>query len=246
MDKNAFSYSGTELVALSGARNYYRWIFSCLTPHLGARIVEVGSGVGTFSNLLLNHGNLEQLILVEPAANLFPVLRDRYSGESRVKLVHGYLEDVPMTVAADCVILINVLEHIADVEGFLAAVHARLVPAGRLLVLVPAGPKLFGTLDEAFGHHRRYTKYTLAQSLEKGGFRVTGLRYFNLPGVLTWFIAGRVLRKRTLLPRDVRIYDQWVVPWISALESVWVPPCGQSLIAVTEKRTEKMQGSAKQ
>jgi SAM-dependent methyltransferase len=235
MEPESFSYSGTELTALANARNYYQWIFHGFAPSLGRRTIEVGAGVGTFSQLLLRHPALESLVLVEPAANLFPILQARYAKEPRATLVHGYLEDVPESVAADCIVAINVLEHIADDTGFLSTVRARLVPGGNLLLLVPAGPRIFGTLDAAFGHYRRYTRNSLSSALQKADFRVDSLRYFNFPGILTWYLAGRVLRKRTLLPRDVALYDRWVVPWLSLLESVWRPPLGQSLMAVVAR-----------
>src|SRR5262249_45597852 len=73
-----FSYSGTELKALAGAHNYYRWIFRRFAPYLGPRIVEVGAGVGTFSRLLLDESGPSRLVLVEPADNLAPLLRSRF------------------------------------------------------------------------------------------------------------------------------------------------------------------------
>src|SRR5438067_1300913 len=51
------------------------------------------------------------------------------------------------------------------------------------LDFVPAGPRLFGTLDAAFGHHRRYTQRSLGSSLATAGFTVRLLRYMNVPGV---------------------------------------------------------------
>ncbi len=239
MAGNSFVYSGTELEALAGARNYYRWIYKRFAPYLGGRTVEIGAGVGTFAELLLAHPNLEQLVLVEPAANLFPLLRDRFSQEPRVTLIQGHVDAVPATVAADCFILVNVLEHVEDVPTFLRTLDVRLAPQGRLLIFVPAGPRLFGTLDREFGHHRRYTASTLRGSLEGAGFTLESLHYFNLPGVVTWFIAGRVLRKTTLSRRDVQLYDRWVVPWLAALESLSAPPFGQSLVAIAQKRTAR-------
>lgn len=237
MDENSFSYSGTELAALAGAQNYYRWIYTHFAPYLGPRTIEIGAGVGTFAELLLTHPNLKELVLVEPAENLFPRLRDTFSHEPRVTVIHGYVDASPPTMSADSIVLVNVLEHVEDVPTFLSALDARLTPAGRLLLFVPAGPRLFGTLDRQFGHHRRYTPTTLTQSLEVAGFRLHSLCYFNLLGVVTWFIAGRVLRKTSLSPRDVQLYDRWVVPWVAALESLATPPFGQSLVAVAVKRT---------
>jgi SAM-dependent methyltransferase len=234
-----FSYSGTELAALAGAHNYYRWVLRRFAPYLGRRIVEVGAGVGTFSRLLLDESRPSRLVLVEPADNLAPLLRSRFDGDPRVAVVHGYLEDVPPDVSADAIVGVNVLEHVADERAFLDAAARALTPDGFLLVLVPAGPWLFGALDEEFGHFRRYTRGTLEQALGISGFRLRAVRYHNFPGIVAWFLMGRVLRQRTLPPRAVARYDRFVVPWLSRLEDVWRPPFGQSLVAVASKVATK-------
>lgn len=232
-----FSYSGTELQALTGAKNYYRWILTYFAPYLGKRVVEVGAGIGTLSEFLLQSPDVLKLVLVEPGDNLFPLLQQRFARNARIQLVHGYLEDLSGTThdAVDSVVLVNVLEHIAADEVSLQAAYQLLVPEGALLLFVPALPQLYGTLDEAFGHFRRYTKPLLAHKLQQAGFSRVSLRYMNFPGVITWFLAGKVLRRRTLRPQDVRLYDQWGVPWLSRLEKHWEPPIGQSLIAIARK-----------
>ena len=231
----AFSYASTELGALVEAKKYYRWILNRFVPHLGKRIIEVGAGIGTFSEFLLNGTNCSSLLIVEPAENLCPLLQERFSCDTRVKVVQGYLEDMASSLSADSVVSVNVLEHIADDETYLQRAHQILVSGGTILLLVPALPWLFGKLDEAFGHVRRYTKSSLADKLLRAGFHLTYLRYSNFPGVITWFLAGKVLRRRTLRPADVRLYDRWVVPWISRLERHWEPPIGQSLMAIARK-----------
>jgi SAM-dependent methyltransferase len=228
----AFSYSGTELGALAGARNYYRWILDAFAPHLGGCVVEVGAGVGTFSRLILDEASPSRLVLVEPATNLAPLLRSRFAGDPRVDVVHGYLEDVPPSTRASTIVLVNVLEHVEHDQSLLESAARLLAAHGTLLVFVPAGPWLLGTLDAEFGHHRRYTRGTLTRALRATGFRIHRLRYFNLPGVLGWFVAGRLLRRRTLHPQDVARYDRWIVPWLARLEAMYRPPFGQSLVAV--------------
>jgi len=228
----------TELDALAEAKNYYRWILRRFRPFLGKRVVEVGAGIGTFSKFLLEVG-VDELILVEPAKNLFPILQQRFSGDPKVRVVHGYLEnlaDMGVTASGvDSIVLVNVLEHIEDDGRALKAAYRVLIPAGTLLLFVPALPWLYGTLDAAFGHARRYTKRSLSSKLTDAGFRILELRYFNLPGVISWFVAGKLLRRRTLQDRDVRLYDRWVVPWASRVEERWKPPVGQSLLAVGQK-----------
>ena len=126
----------------------------------------------------------------------------------------------------------NVLEHVADDWALLRVAHRVLVPGGALLVFVPALPCLFGTLDRQFGHCRRYTKTSLSQRVRKAGLRLERLRYFNFPGVMAWFLAGRVLRRHALGHLDVALYDRWILPWMSKLERWQEPPVGQSLIAI--------------
>jgi hypothetical protein len=94
---------------------------------------------------------------------------------------------------------------------------------------------LYGTLDESFQHIRRYTKRALARRLEETGFRVERLHYFNCLGVVAWFVAGKILKRKTIRITDARDYDRWIVPWASRLESRWTPPFGQSLVAVARK-----------
>lgn len=227
-----FTYSGSELDALADAEHYYRAILRYFAPRLGARTVEVGAGIGTFAEHLLRQPAVERLVLVEPAQNNVPALRQRFADAGRVRVVHGYLEDMADTLTADSIVAVNVLEHVADDARFLLAARRALSPGGALLLFVPALEWLRGALDDAFEHYRRYDKPSLAAKLDAAGFRVERLRYFNAPGVVPWWVAGKVLRRTTLDPRAVRLYDRLVVPWLSALEARWEPPFGQSILAV--------------
>jgi SAM-dependent methyltransferase len=183
----------------------------------------------------LTHTTVAELVMVEPGDNLFPLLQQRFAGEPRVRIIHGYFQDLKPSASADSIVLVNVLEHVAEDRALLSDVHEVLTPGGTLLLLVPALSLLYGTLDVAFGHHRRYSKPSLADKLREAGFQILVLSYFNLPGILGWFLTGQVLRRRTLEPRHVRLYDRWVVPWLSRVEERWTPPFGQSLMAVARK-----------
>jgi SAM-dependent methyltransferase len=230
-----FTYSGEELDALAGAVNYYRWIVRRFAPYLGRRVVEVGAGIGTFAEHLLAAAPETELTLVEPAANNYPHLQRRFADRPRVRTVQGYLPDAGPAGSADAVVAVNVMEHVRDDDAFLAEAHRLLAPGGHALLFVPALPAIFGTLDEAFEHFRRYTRPVLRQRLRGAGFTPLRVAYTNLPGVAAWWLSGKVLRRRTVSARDARVYDRWVIPWVQAMERVWTPPVGQSLIAVARR-----------
>ena len=72
MNDERFLYETDELEALKHAKNYYNWIISYFRPYIGRSVVEVGAGIGTFSDFIIN--NTEQpytLTLYEPAINNF-------------------------------------------------------------------------------------------------------------------------------------------------------------------------------
>ena len=64
----------------------------------------------------------------------------------------------------------EVLEHVDDPAGLLAAAAACLRPGGRLVVTVPGGP--MSAFDRHLGHRRHYTRSRLAGLLEEADFRL--------------------------------------------------------------------------
>ncbi len=69
-----FAYPGRELEAMDGASNYHRWILGIFKPFLGHHLVEVGAGLGSFSELILAQHTCQTLSLVEPSEGMYEVL----------------------------------------------------------------------------------------------------------------------------------------------------------------------------
>jgi SAM-dependent methyltransferase len=132
----------------------------------------------------------------------------------------------------DAIVCLNVLEHVEDDERSLASMRRLLDRGGRLVLLVPALRALYGSLDRALGHYRRYTKPELRAKFDRARLRMVHLEYFNLAGIPGWWLTGRVLR-RTLIPAaSLRLYDA-LVPLFRWER--WLPwRLGQSLIAIGE------------
>jgi SAM-dependent methyltransferase len=202
---------------------------------LGGKVIEVGAGLGTFSRFLLRGLALSRLFLIEPDPENFSRLKARFGKNARVEIKAGFLEDHVSHLQADSLVAVNVLEHIENDCLFLHAANRVLTSGGWLLLFVPAFAWLYGSVDEAAGHFRRYDKPSLRKKIEAAGFKVRHLSYFNLPGILSWFLIGKVLRLKTLTRGQILSYDRWVIPWLSAVERRWHPPLGQSLVAIAQK-----------
>ena len=230
-----FNYSGTELDSLAEAKNYYGWVLKQFEPFLGATVVEAGAGIGTFSEFLASVPRVKKVIAIEPAANTFPVLEAKFREKPKVEPRRGYLSEHYQGLSANAVVAVNVLEHVEDHESFLREAHGATVSGGALLLFVPALPGIFGSLDKAFEHHRRYTRKTLRDVIEKAGWQPRRISYMNFPGIATWFMAGRVMKKTHIAVAEAKTYDRLVVPVISRIESMIEPPIGSNLVAIATK-----------
>src|SRR5439155_66609 len=124
------------------------------------------------------------------------------------------------------------LERMAAAPRYNRRMHDLLQPGGRLVLLVPSLRALYGTLDEALGHFRRYVPAELSEKLRVAGFRLRHIEYFNLAGVPGWWVAGRVLRRR-LIPTGALRWYETLVP-LFRLERLLPWRIGQSLIAIGE------------
>jgi SAM-dependent methyltransferase len=233
--KPEFSYSGTELDSLAHARNYYAWVLRQFEPYLGPKVVEVGAGIGTFSEFLLSVPRVQELVAIEPASNTFPHLEQRFAGDPRVRVINGYLGDHYKSLSANSIVAVNVMEHIADHEAFVKQAYGLTAAGGALLLFVPALPAIFGSLDKAFEHERRYTRTSLRNVIETSPWKVRRITYMNMPGIAAWFLAGRVMKKTHIAPADAKAYDRLVVPWLSKVESVLPPPIGANLVAIATR-----------
>ena len=233
---NRFQYSGSELDSLAEAKNYYSWVLRQFEPYLGPSVIEVGAGIGTFSEYLLGSPKVEKLITVEPAENTLPHLTERFRNNKRVQVLPGYLSDHYTSLSANTLAAVNVLEHVEDDAAFLHEAHEAVIPGGHLLLFVPAIPAIYGSLDKVFEHFRRYTKPSLRKVIEQAGWKPRRIAYMNFPGIAAWFIAGRILNKTSIAPGDAKAYDSLVVPWISRLEQIVSPPIGSNIIAIATRQ----------
>jgi glycosyltransferase involved in cell wall biosynthesis/predicted SAM-dependent methyltransferase len=213
---------------------YNQWIFLKFRPFLGRRVLEVGSGIGNITKFLLDR---ELIIATDVEPKYLALLKNTFGKYKKFMIEHLDLSGTEMeryrSYHIDSVICFNVLEHIEQDEKPLKNFFDLLEPRGRLLLLVPSHPWLYGNLDQHLGHHRRYGKKELKNKLETIGFKVIFLKYFNRIGILGWFLNSKILRKKRLPFFQLRIYNL-LVPLLK-LEKFFPLPFGTSLLAVAEK-----------
>ena len=216
---------------------YFDWIAGLFGEALGGSVLDHGAGTGILSERLL--ARAERVVALEPEPHLFDQLCQRFKTSPRVTPLHGTIETYLALYGAgslDAAVSSNVLEHLADDIGCLRQLHDALRPGGALAVYVPARAELFGSLDQAVGHLRRYSRPLLKSRLEQAGFFVEWVRYGNLAGVLPWLVSGRILRRPAIEAPSLRLFDRWIFPAAARLESLVRLPYGLNVAALARRQ----------
>ncbi|MEO5334748.1 MAG: class I SAM-dependent methyltransferase [Magnetococcus sp. YQC-5] len=232
---NIFCYAGEDLEVMAETVNYRAWILSWFHRYIHGRTLEIGAGCGSIAQDILPWS--ESLELVEPDARLAGLLRTRFGDTPDLLIYHDTAEHHLKRLddqQLDTVLLVNVLEHIKDDRAVLADLARVLTAGGHLLLFVPALPMLYAAMDAHLGHFRRYERTILEQLIRESGLQLVLVRYFDLPGILSWFLL-KISRSTRLNLQMVKIYDRWVVPSARWLENRIPPPVGKNLLLVARK-----------
>lgn len=221
-----------DLAKLARARRLGDWMYEQVRLPADGSAVEVGAGIGTFSERLLADG-AQRLVLVEPEASSADQLERRFAADPRVTLLREELPGAPGLAEEagrhDLVLCQNVLEHIEDETGAVRAMAETLKPGGRMTLLVPAHPILFGSLDRAYGHHRRYTRDHVRSLLAGAALEVEDVFSFNLLGVPGWWLSS-LRGAQGIGAASLGAYDRALAVW-RPLERASKPRVGLSLVA---------------
>jgi SAM-dependent methyltransferase len=177
-----------------------------LTRHLPAngrkRILDVGCGDALLFDRLERFGEVWG---VEVDAEVVSAGRHR----SRIELASFGPSYQPQR-RFDLILMLDVLEHMADPVEALRHASALLEPGGRLLVTVPAFRLLWTSHDDLNGHVDRYTRRTLSQLVNAGGFDVEAAQY-----LFHWVFPAKLLAKgfealRPTAPEPSRVPPHWL------------------------------------
>jgi glycosyltransferase involved in cell wall biosynthesis len=233
----ADEHGGEILERLNRAPRFNRWMADVVSPYLGDRVLEIGAGRGNLSLCFMPRSiywatdiNPHYLEYLSTLRATRPYMRVAFTDTQKS-------ESFPQEQAFDSVVCLNVVEHVENDVGALRNIWNVLEADGCAVVLVPFGPKLFGTLDEVLGHFRRYTEAQLADVAQRAGFRVDAILKFNRPGVPAWWLNGQVLRRKTFGLMQIRMLNL-LTPLFRRIDG-WLPTPPLSIVAILRKESHE-------
>jgi len=228
------AYDHLTLQRMAAHRQYNAWVWQKLDPWVGDDVLEVGSGLGTMTRFLLSR---RRIIASEADPGYCEGLRQAFADFPHVEVLRLDLDDSGSPAgrvgAVDTVVCLNVLEHVREDERALSSLAGLLRPGGRILLVVPAFPSLYGSIDRAIGHRRRYGRTEIVDKLGRAGFAVERAEHFNIPGMLGWWLNSRLLRRRAVPALQSRLND-WLVPLLGWERSLRLP-LGLSMLVVARR-----------
>lgn len=233
-DREASDPLHATLRRMAALDQYNTFLFDQIRDHVGQRVLEVGAGTGTLTQFLRDR---DRTLATDVDSQYLHLLNRRFENYSNVTAaLYDLSTDPPADVAGqkyDTIICLNVLEHIEDDRGALERMYELLEPGGNLVLLVPAHGVLYGEIDQAIGHYRRYERVPLERLLKGVGFATDETFFVNGLSTLGWYVNGRILKRNTVPGMQARVADK-LVPLFRAERKLNLP-FGLSVIAIARR-----------
>lgn len=228
-------YGRAFLHNMTGTPQYLSWLIRALRPHVGDTVLELGAGIGNITARLM--ARRLHYVAGEKDPLYLDALHNRFlrtPNVSVVKLDPEMPEEFQGAGAPfDTVLCINVLEYMTDCSSVLNSVRQVLKEGGTIVVLVPQGKSIYGTIDRTLGHKQRFDQRELRDLLVKSGFGLESTQELNKFGALAWGFYGRLLRRKHISKFTLKIFDKTV--WFWRLIDPLLPWRGLTLIAVARR-----------
>ena len=225
-------YAGNRILeAMRSGVRYGEAIFTELRgaiPDDACTILDFGAGAGFFLEKF--HAIGAAVDAVEQDEDFQAMLRPLAG------MVWSDIRHVP-NESFDFAYTVNVLEHILELDEACAHLARVLKPNRKLFIFVPAHKVLWTSLDDEVQHVRRFDRRSLRLVLERAGFRIEHMKYFDSLGFPA-ALAVRILELVNLFrygSGSVGFYDRYLFPVSRQLDRLFKGTIGKNLIAIASR-----------
>jgi glycosyltransferase involved in cell wall biosynthesis len=220
---------------LTGTPQYLSWLALKVRPYVGDEVLEMYAGIGNITGRLM--GRRVLYIAADRDPLHVHALRNRFLRTPNVAVQRIDPEKpegwADLQASVDTVLCIDLLEDVSDPNEVLHRLSATLKPGGRLIVLAPNLPGVFGTLDRSLGHQRRFSTESMTQLLAAQGLSVEQMESFNKTALLPWWAYSKIFGAGRISKLVLKLFDKSV--WLLRRIDWILPLPGLSLMAVARK-----------
>lgn len=235
-----FQYQGEELHIFAHAKRWKAYWASYVAKWIRGDVLEVGAGLGA-NTVLLQSAAVRTWHCLEPDAELAAQLNSAIAGLPACTASTGTIRSLENR-QFDCILYLDVLEHIRQDREELAEASSLLRPEGHIVVLAPAHQYLFSSFDSSIGHYRRYNRKSLL-ACSPPECRLVAMVYLDCLGAFLSLANRFLLRQDIPTLEQILAWDRYIVPVSQALDPVFRYRIGKTILGVWIRKSARPGGA---
>ena len=224
-------YPGKELEIFDKASFWRNYLFLLIKKYFGKKILEVGAGIGSFTNIYKN--KKLQINLTEIDNNNFEILKTKFSDSKEIKVEKKYIHQI--NEKFDTILYLSVLEHIEEDKKEINEAINKLEDSGHLIICVPAHNYMYSNFDREIGHFRRYGE-SFFKKLSFNNATLKKTFFIDSFGYLLYFF-NKLMFSKEVYPSKLKVlvWDKIFIPLTYFLDFITFYKVGKNIICIFKK-----------
>ncbi len=225
------NYPETATERFDNANFHIRYCLSFMKKYIKGDILEIGAGCGSFTRNYVRPDH-KNITLTELDNINIQELNQKFKNFKNIKVLDKTINKIKNEF--DVILYLHVLEHIKNDENEIKEATKRLKKGGHLLIMVPAHQKIYGNLDRAVGHYRRYEREFFKEELLD--LKRVKLLSLDIIGYLLYFL-NKIFFKKEIFPSNLKIFiwDKICTPLSIIADRLTSYKYGKCIIAIYKK-----------
>ena len=214
------------------ANFHINYCLSFINKFIKGNVIEIGAGCGSFTKNYYRP-KMKNIVLTEKDHFNFRNLKKKFDKNSNIKVSNLSIDKIENKF--DTILYLHVLEHIKEDINELKKAKNKLNNGGHLIIMVPAHQEMYGNLDKAVGHFRRYEKDFFKKNLLE--LDLVNFKYLDSMGYILYYL-NKIFFKNETFPSKLKIFlwDKIFTPVSILIDFFTNYKFGKCMIAVYKKR----------
>lgn len=225
------NYPNTATERFNNANFHIKYCLSFIKKYISGNILEIGAGCGSFTRNYIG-SNQKKITLTELDRKNIIDLKKKFKKSKKIDIKSCSIEKIKGKY--DIILYLHVLEHIKNDKLEILNAKKKLKKNGYLIVMVPAHQNIYGNLDKAVGHYRRYERKFFKANL-------LGLKRVNLlslDSIGYWlYYLNKIFFKKETFPSNFKIFlwDKIFTPLTIIVDRLTNYNFGKCIVAIYKK-----------
>lgn len=213
------------------ANFHIKYCLTLIKKYIQGDILEVGAGCGSFTRNYYNQ-KINNIILTEKDERNIETLKSRFNNYKNIEVLNLPVDKIEKKF--DSILYFHVLEHIENDLLEIEKAKSKLNSGGYLVFIVPASKRIYGNLDKAVGHFRRYEKDFFKNDLMN--LKLLNLKHLDSIGYVLYYLNKIFFTKETF-PSNLKIFlwDKIFTPVTIIIDFLLNYSFGKCIVAIYKK-----------